>query len=102
MALSGDYDFQFMAEELAVGAQHKLPYLHIVVNNSGIARPTPFLDIDDAAWSDVLDTNLNGEFDEDEPSTRTSRDNPNTARDERGSYRFEGLAPGADHVLHRV
>ena len=33
-ALSGDYDFQFMIEELAVGAQHKLPYLHIVVNNS--------------------------------------------------------------------
>jgi tartronate-semialdehyde synthase len=34
VALSGDYDFQFMIEELAVGAQHKLPYLHIVVNNS--------------------------------------------------------------------
>ena len=34
VALSGDYDFQFLIEELAVGAQHKLPYLHIVVNNS--------------------------------------------------------------------
>lgn len=34
VALSGDYDFQFMIEELAVGAQHKLPFLHIVVNNS--------------------------------------------------------------------
>jgi tartronate-semialdehyde synthase len=34
VALSGDYDFQFMLEELAVGAQHKLPYLHVVVNNS--------------------------------------------------------------------
>ena len=34
VALSGDYDFQFMIEELAVGAQHRLPYLHIVVNNS--------------------------------------------------------------------
>ena len=34
VALSGDYDFQFMIEELAVGAQFKLPYLHIVVNNS--------------------------------------------------------------------
>ena len=34
VALSGDYDFQFMMEELAVGAQYKLPYLHIVVNNS--------------------------------------------------------------------
>jgi tartronate-semialdehyde synthase len=34
IALSGDYDFQFMIEELAVGAQFKLPYIHIVVNNS--------------------------------------------------------------------
>jgi len=34
VALSGDYDFQFLIEELAVGAQHKLPYLHVVINNS--------------------------------------------------------------------
>ncbi len=34
VALSGDYDFQFMIEELAVGAQFNLPYLQIVVNNS--------------------------------------------------------------------
>lgn len=34
VALSGDYDFQFMMEELAVGAQHHLPYVHVVVNNA--------------------------------------------------------------------
>ncbi len=34
VALSGDYDFQFLIEELAAGAQFKLPWLHIVVNNS--------------------------------------------------------------------
>jgi tartronate-semialdehyde synthase len=34
VALSGDYDFQFMIEELAVGAQFKLPYIHMVVNNA--------------------------------------------------------------------
>ncbi|MES2106121.1 MAG: glyoxylate carboligase [Pseudomonadota bacterium] len=34
VAISGDYDFQFMIEELAVGAQFNLPYLQIVVNNS--------------------------------------------------------------------
>ena len=34
IALSGDYDFQFMIEELAVGAQFKLPYIHVVVNNA--------------------------------------------------------------------
>ncbi|MDJ1157066.1 glyoxylate carboligase [Chelatococcus sp. SYSU_G07232] len=34
VGISGDYDFQFMIEELAVGAQFKLPYLQILVNNS--------------------------------------------------------------------
>ncbi|HEY6577275.1 MAG TPA: glyoxylate carboligase [Mycobacterium sp.] len=34
VALSGDYDFQFLIEELAVGAQFNLGYIHVVVNNS--------------------------------------------------------------------
>ena len=34
VAISGDYDFQFLLEELAVGAQFKLPYIHVLVNNS--------------------------------------------------------------------
>ncbi|MBB1255994.1 glyoxylate carboligase [Streptomyces alkaliterrae] len=34
VALSGDYDFQFMIEELAVGAQFRIPYVHVLVNNS--------------------------------------------------------------------
>jgi len=34
VAVSGDYDFQFLIEQLAVGAQFKLPYLHVLVNNS--------------------------------------------------------------------
>lgn len=34
VALSGDYDFQFMLEELAVGAQFQIPYVHVLVNNA--------------------------------------------------------------------
>ena len=34
VAISGDYDFQFMIEELAVAAQFNVPYIHVVVNNS--------------------------------------------------------------------
>jgi len=34
VAISGDYDFQFMIEEMAVAAQFKVPYIHVVVNNS--------------------------------------------------------------------
>jgi tartronate-semialdehyde synthase len=33
VAISGDYDFQFMIEELAVGAQFNLPYLHLSFDN---------------------------------------------------------------------
>lgn len=36
VAISGDYDFQFLVEELAVGAQFKLPYIHVVFNNSNL------------------------------------------------------------------
>jgi tartronate-semialdehyde synthase len=49
VALSGDYDFQFMLEELAVGAQHRIPYVHVLVNNSylGLIRQAQLgLDID--------------------------------------------------------
>ena len=34
VGISGDYDFQFLIEELAVGAQFKMPYVHVLVNNS--------------------------------------------------------------------
>ena len=34
VGLAGDYDFQFMIEELAAGAQFKLPYVQVLVNNS--------------------------------------------------------------------
>ncbi|MBC3189543.1 glyoxylate carboligase [Pseudonocardia sp. C8] len=34
VAITGDYDFQFLIEELAVGAQFNLPYIHVLVNNS--------------------------------------------------------------------
>lgn len=34
VAISGDYDFQFLIEELAVGAQFNLPYVHVLVNNA--------------------------------------------------------------------
>lgn len=34
VAISGDYDFQFLIEELAVGAQFNLPYIHVLLNNA--------------------------------------------------------------------
>ena len=49
VALSGDYDFQFMIEELAVGAQFNIPYIHVLVNNAylGLIRqPQRVFDMD--------------------------------------------------------
>jgi tartronate-semialdehyde synthase len=34
VAISGDYDFQFLIEELAVGAQFNRPFVQVLVNNS--------------------------------------------------------------------
>ncbi len=39
VALSGDYDFQFMIEELAVGAQFKLPYMPPSADDRQESRP---------------------------------------------------------------
>ena len=36
--------------------------IHILVNNAGITRDGLFLRMDDAAWDDVIDTNLKGTF----------------------------------------
>ncbi|KVE33043.1 glyoxylate carboligase [Burkholderia sp. TSV86] len=66
VALSGDYDFQFMIEELAVGAQFKLPYVHVVVNNSylGLIRQAQrAFDMDycvQLAFDNVNASGLNG------------------------------------------
>lgn len=49
VAISGDYDFQFMVEELAVGAQFHIPYVQVLVNNAylGLIRqPQRTFDLD--------------------------------------------------------
>ena len=47
----------------AVGAIEKhFGRLDILVNNAGIAAPAPALDLEEAQWDAVLDTNLKGAF----------------------------------------
>lgn len=66
VAISGDYDFQFLIEELAVGAQFKLPYIHVLVNNSylGLIRQSQRgFDMDycvQLAFENVNSPELNG------------------------------------------
>ena len=43
-------------------ASHRLGWLHILVNNAGIARDRALWRMEDEEWSEVLDTNLTGAF----------------------------------------
>ena len=65
VAISGDYDFQFMIEELAVAAQFNVPYIHVVVNNSylGLIPPQRNFDMDycvQLAFDNINAPELNG------------------------------------------
>ena len=66
VAITGDYDFQFLIEELAVGAQFKLPYIHVLVNNAylGLIRQAQrVFDIDycvSLAFENINATELQG------------------------------------------
>ncbi|KEY58839.1 glyoxylate carboligase [Serratia sp. DD3] len=66
VAISGDYDFQFLVEELAVGAQFNLPYIHVLINNAylGLIRQAQrAFDIDycvQLAFENINAPELNG------------------------------------------
>ncbi|WP_159567676.1 glyoxylate carboligase [Budvicia diplopodorum] len=66
IGISGDYDFQFMIEELAVGAQFKIPYIHVLVNNAylGLIRQSQrAFDMDycvQLAFDNINSEELNG------------------------------------------
>ncbi|PLV49728.1 glyoxylate carboligase [Mycobacterium tuberculosis variant microti OV254] len=66
VGLSGDYDFQFLIEELAVGAQFNLPYVHVVVNNSylGLIRQAQ-LNFDMNYFVSLAFDNINAQESED-------------------------------------
>ena len=51
-----------------------------------------------SGWTVFLDQSQDGTFDNDEPWTLTSLDDPSTAEDETGTYSFNHLSPGTRHV----
>ncbi len=46
----------------AVAAAEKIQSIDILINNAGIAFETPFLQIDEKEWKQILDINLTGMF----------------------------------------
>lgn len=58
----GDTSARADVERLVAAAVDALGGLDLLVNNAGILRRTPFLDIDEREWDAILDTNLKGYF----------------------------------------
>src|SRR5262245_29563950 len=60
--VSGDTSARPDVERLVAAAVDALGGLDLLVNNAGILKRTPFLDIDEREWDAILDTNLKGYF----------------------------------------
>jgi 3-oxoacyl-[acyl-carrier protein] reductase len=49
-------------DAMVAEARAWLPRVDVLINNAGIARPEPFLDISEESWDRTLDVNLKGMF----------------------------------------
>src|SRR5437763_7095147 len=49
-------------DAMVTEAQAWLPRVDVLINNAGIARPEPFLEIGEESWDRTLDINLKGMF----------------------------------------
>ena len=61
-ALQASTDSSEEIKHLVAEADRFLDGIDILVNNAGILRRTPFLEITEEEWSEILDTNLKGYF----------------------------------------
>ena len=59
---------------LIAGIPAAVPKLDILINNAGVTRPAPALDLDEADWDAVVDTNLKGVFQVAQVAARIMRD----------------------------
>lgn len=50
------------AVEETVAAAEKVKPIDVLINNAGIARETPFVDISEEEWKQIIDVNLTGMF----------------------------------------
>jgi 3-oxoacyl-[acyl-carrier protein] reductase len=61
-AIAADISRPAEARRLVAEAERALGPLDVLVNNAGIFPRTPFLELDEATWDAVLDTNLKATF----------------------------------------
>ncbi len=62
VAVQGDTAVKADVDRVVAEAVAALGYLDLLVNNAGVLRRTPFLEIAESEWDWILDTNLKGYF----------------------------------------
>ena len=62
LAVPGDVTSGKDAGRLVASATDRYGEVHILVNNAGILRPTPVIDIDEDEWDLVVNVNLKGTY----------------------------------------
>lgn len=62
MALSLDVTVPASAEAAVAAVCKQWERLDILVNNAGVTATTPLMDLDEATWDQIVDTNLKGAF----------------------------------------
>lgn len=60
VAIKADITTTAGVTQMIEQAENALGTVSIVVNNAGVARPAPALEVDEDSWDAVLDTNLRG------------------------------------------
>jgi NAD(P)-dependent dehydrogenase (short-subunit alcohol dehydrogenase family) len=61
-ALTGDVSRPEDVDRVVAAALERWERIDVLVNNAGIDDDTPFLDVRDESWNDVVSTNLTGVF----------------------------------------
>lgn len=62
IALAGDVSHEADVQAMVARARERFGTIHILVNNAGIQRDAPLVDMSLAAWRQVIDVNLTGQF----------------------------------------
>ena len=62
LAVPGDVSSSRDVSRLVESAVQRHGTVHILVNNAGILRPTPVIDIDEEEWDHVIGVNLKGTY----------------------------------------
>ena len=62
LALSGDVASGQDVNQLIKLAVHHYSNVHILINNAGVLRPTPVINIEEAEWDLVMNVNLKGTY----------------------------------------